>query len=100
MDNKKYLQKQSRGMLKHIPLSIYLSIFQYVVTTEGGIRRVPVNQVLGVVFLRFFLCEFFSSVNSLRIEITILRLYGVMKNISWMYYVREAWKLLVYIKLS
>ena len=72
-------------MLKHIPLSIYLSIFQYVLTNEGAIRRVPVNQVLGVVFLGFFLfvcvCVFFS-VNCLRIEITILRLYEVMKNIS------------------
>ena len=69
-------------MLKHIPLSIYLSIFQYVLTTEGDIRRVPVNQVLGVVFLGFFLCVFIS-VNYLRFEITILRLYGVMKNISF-----------------
>ena len=69
-------------MLKHIPLSIYLSIFQYVLTTEGDIRRVPVNQVLGVVFLGFFVCVFISA-NYLRFEITILRLYGVMKNISF-----------------
>ena len=78
-------------MLKHIPLSIYLSIFKYVFTAEGDIRRVPVNQVLGVVllfvclffFLFFFCCCFLLfSVNYLRIEITTLRLYGVMKNIS------------------
>ena len=70
-------------MLKHIPLSIYLSIFQYALTTEWGVRRVPVNQVLGVVFLEFFVCVCVCvSVNYLRIEITILRLYGVMKNIS------------------
>ena len=48
-----------------------------------GIRRVPVNQVMGVVFLGFFLCVCVCvCVNYLRIEITILRLYGVMKNIS------------------
>ena len=35
-------------------LSIYLSIFLYVLTPEGDIRRVPVNQVLGVIF--FFFC--------------------------------------------
>ena len=29
-------------------LSIYLSIFLYILTSEGDIRRVPVNQVLGV----------------------------------------------------
>ena len=69
-------------MLKHIPLSIYLSICQYVLTIEGDIRRVSVNQVLGVVFLGFFVCVFIS-VNYLRFEITILRLYGVMKNISF-----------------
>ena len=69
-------------MLKHIPLSIYLSICQYVLTIEGDIRRVPVNQVLGVVFLGFFVCVFIS-VNYLRFEIAILRLYGVMKNISF-----------------
>ena len=34
-------------------LSIYLSIFLYVLTPEGDIRRVPVNQVLGV---SFFVC--------------------------------------------
>ena len=69
-------------MLKHIPLSIYISICQYVLTTEGDIRRVPVNQVLGVVFLGCFVCVFIS-VNYLRFEITILRLFGVMKNISF-----------------
>ena len=38
-----------------IYLSIYLSIFLYVLTPEGDIRRVPVNQVLGVsVFFLFF----------------------------------------------
>ena len=37
-----------------IYLSIYLSIFLYVVTPEGDIRRVPVNQVLGVSFFFFF----------------------------------------------
>ena len=36
--------------------SIYLSIFLYVLTTEGDFRRVPGNQVLGVSFL----CLFFS----------------------------------------
>ena len=37
-------------------VSIYLSIFLYVLTPEGDIRRVPVNQVLGV--------SFFSSLKS------------------------------------
>ena len=35
-------------------LSIYLSIFLYVLIPEGDIRRVPVNQVLGVSFFFFF----------------------------------------------
>ena len=71
-------------MLKHIPLSIYLSIYLPIrLNHRGGTRRVPVNQVLGVVFLGFLcVCVLFFSVNYLRIEITILRLYGVMKNIS------------------
>ena len=34
--------------------SIYLSIFLYVLTPEGDIRRVPVNQVLGVSLFFFF----------------------------------------------
>ena len=34
--------------------SIYLFIFLYVLTPEGDIRRVPVNQVLGVSFSSFF----------------------------------------------
>ena len=34
--------------------SIYLSIFLYVLTPEGDIRRVPANQVLGVSLLVFF----------------------------------------------
>ena len=40
-------------------LSIYLSIFLYVLTPKGDIRRVPVNQVLGVsfFFFFFFLCN-------------------------------------------
>ena len=38
-------------------LSIYLSIFLYVLTPEGDIRRVPVNQVLGVsFFFVYFFC--------------------------------------------
>ena len=32
-------------------LHFYLSIFLYVLTPEGDIRRVPGNQVLGLVFL-------------------------------------------------
>ena len=36
----------------------YLSIFLYVLTPEGDIRRVPRNQVLGVIF--FCVCFFFS----------------------------------------
>ena len=38
----------------------YLSIFLYVLTPERDIRRVPVNQVLGVslfFFVLFFLCN-------------------------------------------
>ena len=35
-------------------LSIYLSISLYVLTPEGDIRRVPVNQVLEVSFFFFF----------------------------------------------
>ena len=35
--------------------SIYLSIFLYVLTPEGDIRRVPGNQALGV---SFFVCFF------------------------------------------
>ena len=38
-------------------MSIYLSIFLYVLTPEGDIRRVPVNQVLGFSFFVFFLCN-------------------------------------------
>ena len=42
-------------------ISIYLSIFVYVLTPEGDIRRVPVNQVLGVsLFFSFFFLFFFS----------------------------------------
>ena len=33
---------------------IHLTIFLYVLTPEGDIRRVPGNQVLGVSFLCFF----------------------------------------------
>ena len=36
----------------------YLSIFLYVLTPEGDIRRVPVNEVLGVSFF-FFVFVFF-----------------------------------------
>ena len=39
---------------ENIGNTIYLSIFLYVLTPEGDIRRVPVNQVLGVVFFFFF----------------------------------------------
>ena len=40
--------------------SIYLSIFLYVLTPEGDIRQIPVNQVLGVSFFFFFFFFFFS----------------------------------------
>ena len=44
--------------------SIYLSIFLYVLTPEVDIRRVPVNQVLGVsLFFFFFLLLFFLVCN-------------------------------------
>ena len=43
-------------VLSSIYLSIYLSIFLYVLTPEGDIRRVPVNQVLGVSCLFVFFC--------------------------------------------
>ena len=42
------------GLNEPLFLSIYLSIFLYVLTPEGDIRRVPVNQVLGVRFFFFF----------------------------------------------
>ena len=44
--------------------SIYLSIFLYVLTPEGDIRRVPVNQVLGVSVFFFFLVCNVSCVSS------------------------------------
>ena len=37
-----------------IPTGKYLSIFLYVLIPKGDIRRVPVNQVLGVIF---FVCN-------------------------------------------
>ena len=42
---------------------IYLSIFLYVLTPEGDIRRVPGNQVLGVSLLLFFV-SFLCNVSS------------------------------------
>ena len=39
-------------------ISIYLSIFLYVLTPEGDIRRVPGNQVLGVSFVVVFFASF------------------------------------------
>ena len=42
-----------------LSLNLYLSIFLYVLTPEGDIRRVPVNQVLGVSLFCFFLVFFF-----------------------------------------
>ena len=39
-------------------MRFYLSIFLYVLTPEGDIRRVPGNQVLGV---SFFLCVSFCA---------------------------------------
>ena len=44
---------------KHYALLLtrdYLSIFLYVLTPEGDIRRVPGNQVLGLVFLFVSFC--------------------------------------------
>ena len=46
-----------------IYLSIYLSIFLYVLTPEGDIRRVPVNQVLGVSLFFFSFFFFFLVCN-------------------------------------
>ena len=43
--------------------SIYLSIFLYVLTPEGDIRRVSVNKVLGVRGLVFFFSFFFLVCN-------------------------------------
>ena len=43
--------------IERIILIIYLSIFLYILLTpEGDIRRVPVNQVLSFFFFFFFLC--------------------------------------------
>ena len=47
---------------KEVNLGVFdrqFSIFLYVLTPEGDIRRVPVNQVLGVSFfvVVFFVCN-------------------------------------------
>ena len=71
-------------MLKHIPLSIYLSIYLPIrLNHRGGHQTGPGEPSTGCSFSGiFFLCVCVFSINYLRIEITILRLYGVMKNIS------------------
>ena len=52
--------------------SIYLSIFLYVLTPEGDIRRVPVNQVLGLVLVFFFFFLFFVFVVVVVVVVVVL----------------------------
>ena len=57
---KKHLLQSNKIYIKlHKKITVYLSIFLYVLTAKGDIRRVPVNQVLGVSFFLFVCCCFF-----------------------------------------
>ena len=65
---------------------LYLSIFLYVLTPEGDIRRVPGNQVLGVIFSFCSFCAMLVLVVSERKASACLIMLSAKQGSHWYYF--------------